>query len=155
VENFESWALDYIISEKAENKHIDDYISKISLQFVEIYQESSEAERLNLLYVCGAGYRKALEVLVKDYAISIKPDDKDDIENKLTLVTCIEKYLSTPKLKEIARRASWLGNDEVHYKKKWGEEVTKLRGAINLVVHFILQEKEANNLLEEMTKPKK
>lgn len=64
------------------------------------------------------GYRKALECLVKDFAISVHPEEKDKIP-PLPLAQCIEKYLDSPKLKNLAKASAWLGNDETHYTRKY------------------------------------
>lgn len=51
-------------------------IQTLSPQFVVTYSESLHAENLELESICGMGYRKSLEFLVKDYAISKNPDER-------------------------------------------------------------------------------
>ena len=43
-------------------------ISELSENFVEIYGQSQVAENQGLNKICGVGYRKALEFLIKDFA---------------------------------------------------------------------------------------
>ncbi|MEK0405122.1 hypothetical protein WNX62_16005, partial [Lactiplantibacillus plantarum] len=49
-------------------------ISDISPRFVSVYTQSFKAERIGLAELAGMGYRKALEMLVKDYAIHKFPN---------------------------------------------------------------------------------
>lgn len=92
-----------------------DNISRVSPRFVDIYNQAYQAEQLHLNDISGMGYRKALEFLVKDYLIFKSPDSKDEIE-RIGLSPCIDKlHTINPSLKDIAKRAAWLGNDETHY----------------------------------------
>ncbi|KKK63091.1 hypothetical protein LCGC14_2997790, partial [marine sediment metagenome] len=45
-------------------------IKEVSKSFCEIYKQASYAESYGLNEICGVGYRKSLEFLVKDYLIS-------------------------------------------------------------------------------------
>ncbi|MGF6947535.1 hypothetical protein QF028_000028 [Neobacillus sp. B4I6] len=45
-------------------------IQDISQQFVDVYNQASIAEQEGLHLICGVGYRKALEHLIKDFIIS-------------------------------------------------------------------------------------
>lgn len=56
-------------------------ISMLTPKFIEIYQQAEKAENSGLTELCGIGYRKALEFLVKDYAISNHPNSKEQIES--------------------------------------------------------------------------
>ena len=75
------------------------------------------AEQLKLDQICGIGYRKALEFLLKDFLIKEHPDKKEEIQKKL-LGRCIKEYIENPNLMDVAKRAAWLGNDQAHYFKK-------------------------------------
>ena len=69
-----------------------------------------------LTELCGIGYRKALEFLVKDYAISNHPEFKEQIES-FPLSKCITDYIDNEKIKTLAKASTWLGNDATHYVK--------------------------------------
>ena len=85
----------------------------------------------------GIGLRKALEFLVKDFALKEHPDKEDAIK-KTFLGSCIENYIDDANVKECARRAAWLGNDETHYLRKWTDkDVKDLKLLITLTVHWI------------------
>lgn len=89
-------------------------IVDFSPNFVEIYNEAYDAECQGLTNICGMGYRKALEFLVKDFLTHKSPEEKDEIV-KAPLATLINNRIENDKLKALASRTTWLGNDETHY----------------------------------------
>jgi hypothetical protein len=135
-----------------------DEIRSISATFCIIYGEAHQAEHFGLTQICGVGYRKSLEFLIKDYLIHNRPSDKASIEATM-LGPCIDKYVTDPRTKQVAQRATWLGNDETHYQRRWiGKDVQDLKLMINLVIHWIEAEHltaEALNSMPAPTKPKK
>ena len=94
------------------------------------------------------GYRKALEFLIKDYAISLNPNNSEEIKRKM-LGQCINDYMENDKLKALARASSWLGNDETHYvRQNIDYSLKDLKNFISATVDFIYMEltiKEAQN----------
>jgi hypothetical protein len=127
-----------------------DTTSQVSPLFEVIYNQAFAAEQQGLLEICGVGYRKALEFLIKDYAIKNNTGKKDHIE-KLLLGQVIEKYVSDDKIKNVAKRAVWLGNDETHYIRKWeGKNLSDLKRLIDLTVHWIEMEELTKSFSEEM-----
>ena len=92
---------------------------KIVSKFIKTYLQSLQAENYGLDELAGMGYRKAIEYLVKDWAIQNNTSEKDKIE-KLWLGTVIEDYYDGD-LKDILKRATWLGNDQAHYNKLFEE----------------------------------
>ena len=126
-------------------------ITELSSAFVKIYNEAYAAEQMSLMEICGVGYRKALEFLVKDYAIVGKDEETVEKIKKSFLGPCIESYVTDARIKEVAKRAVWLGNDETHYVRKWeNKDVQDLKGLIRLTIRWVEQEKETERLLEEM-----
>lgn len=112
-------------------------IQEVSPTFVDIYNQVIVAEAANLHQLTGIGLRKALEFLVKDYAISQKPKDADKIKAEW-LGRCINEYIDDPKIKQCAKLAAWLGNDETHYIRKWeGKDINDLKVLIRLTVNWI------------------
>jgi len=125
-------------------------IIEISDSFVTIYNQAYAAEQQNLTEICGVGYRKALEFLIKDYAILKVPTEKEKIEKKL-LGTCISDYVDDTRIKSVAKRAAWLGNDETHYIRKWeGKNLEDLKKLIDLTVHWIEMETLTKSFETEM-----
>ncbi|MFR9531559.1 MAG: hypothetical protein SNJ29_10315 [Rikenellaceae bacterium] len=129
-------------------------IKDLSADFCNIYNEAYAAEQMVLMQITGVGYRKALEFLIKDYLIYKTPGNKDAIKNKL-LMQCINDDVDDKRIKEIARRATWLGNDETHYTRKWeGKDVSHLKDLINMCLYWIEAEVVTAKILEEMPAPK-
>ena len=140
-----------------EHKSFSAIISEISPSFVRIYNQAYTAQQLSLSDICGVGYRKAIEFLIKDYIMSKLSDEgaKDRIKKKL-LMQCIEQDIDDTKIKAVAARATWLGNDETHYVRKWEEkDVNALCTLIDLTIHWIESEIESERLLNEMPEPRK
>ena len=109
-------------------------ISKISPSFCTIYNQSLSAEQDGLKEICGVGYRKAIEFLIKDYLISKSPDQTDSIKKK-SLSNCIKDDIVNDNIKAMAKRAAWLGNDETHYLRKWeGKELNDLKKLIDVTL---------------------
>ena len=112
-------------------------IESLSPSFASIYRQALATEALNLTQMTGLGLRKALEFLVKDYAISKFPQDQEVIKKK-PLGLCINEYLKEEYLRECARRATWLGNDETHYWREWkNHDVKDLKKLIRLTLRWL------------------
>ncbi|GAE86633.1 DUF4145 domain-containing protein [Bacteroides reticulotermitis] len=133
-------------------KTFSDILNELSPNFIEIYNQSHFAEQLGLNQICGTGYRKALEFLIKDYLMSINSEDKhQDIKTKF-LNNCIRDDIDNANIKKVAVRAVWLGNDETHYIRKWeNKDISDLKTLIGLTIHYIESEIQAKILLEEMS----
>ena len=93
-----------------------DDINDLSPGFVETYTQASAAEAEQLLQICGPGYRKSLEFLVKDYLCHKFPEDAEKIRSEL-LSQRINR-INDHRMKVLAERSTWIGNDETHYVKK-------------------------------------
>lgn len=114
-----------------------DGIQHLSPKFIKIYRQASDACVYGLDEVAGIGFRKALEFLIKDYAIHSNPDSEDDIR-RLFLSEVIRKYVHDDKIRTLAERASWLGNDETHYIRVFEDfNIDDLRKFIDALVVLI------------------
>lgn len=112
-------------------------VAKVSPQFVKIFTQASQAEAFGLGEVAGVGYRKALEFLVKDYCVTKSPGKEDDVK-KRPLAQVIENYVDNENVKQCAKRAVWLGNDETHYVRTWvDKDIKDLKLLIKLTVGWI------------------
>lgn len=106
-------------------------------RFCSVYNEALLAEHCQLNEICGMGYRKALEILIKDYAIEKNPDKEEEIK-KAMLVNCINNYIKSDKIQALSKASAWLGNDETHYEKRHtGHSVKELKLFIDAVVATI------------------
>lgn len=115
-------------------------ISSISPRFCDIYNQCHIAKNNNLTYLYGMGYRKAIEYLVKDYAIKENPGEQAVIENK-TLHNCIVDYFKNSEAKDALLACKWIGNDETHYvNNNTIEELFLCEQLIEDVLHYIRRE---------------
>lgn len=138
------------------SKSFSTIISDISSNFPDIYNQALKAETSNLDLICGTGYRKALEFLVKDYLIkkATNEEEKEDIKKEF-LGKSIKDRIVDASIQEVAKRATWLGNDETHYTRKWDEkDLQDLKKLIDLTVHWMEAESLTEQLLNDMPEGK-
>ena len=113
------------------------HINCLSPNFVKIYNEASQAESEGLLEICGLGYRKSLEFLIKDYLSFQFPDDTDEIE-QLPLGKLIKEKIENKNIRILAERCAWLGNDETHYVRKHEDyNVQDLKRFLDSIITYI------------------
>jgi hypothetical protein len=131
-----------VIPSNTSKKDFPSNIETVSPKFCQIYNESLNAENQGLTEICGMGYRKALEFLVKDFAINENPDDGESIKSKM-LAQCISEHIDSKKIQTLAKASAWLGNDETHYIRKHDDyDLNNLKSFINATVSFIDSELE-------------
>lgn len=124
-------------------------IEKVSETFVEVFSQANKAESEGLDQIAGVGYRKSLEFLIKDYAIRNNPDKEESIKKKM-LGPVITEYLTDfPKLQNLARAATWIGNDETHYVRRHDDkDIRDMKQFIKSASQFIAADYDAD-LAEE------
>ncbi|MGX0331905.1 hypothetical protein [Staphylococcus cohnii] len=124
-------------------------IDEISAEFNNIITQSSNAEVLKYDHLAGIGYRKAIEFLVKDYLIKCKHKDESKISNQ-QLGQCIS-YIDDTRINNLARAASWIGNDETHYVRKHVDkdvqDLKKFLHALTALVSLEISISEANKFI--------
>jgi hypothetical protein len=130
-------------------------IINISPNFCAIAEEAMNAEDRGWKLIAGPGFRKALEFLVKDYLCRLHPTESEKVKG-IALAACIANYVDHEKLKAMAARAAWLGNDETHYVRKWEDkDLTDLKKVITLTVHWIEMAEMTDSVLNDMPEGKK
>lgn len=129
--------------------------------FYKIYKEANAVDELGLSEVSGMVFRKSLEFLVKEFAkdgLGNVDNNKETLNeiNKMSLASCIKKYITDPNTKSMAERTAWLGNDETHYLRKWPEkDINDLKVLLKLTINSIENQLLINKYQEEMDKPRK
>jgi len=94
-------------------------IQDLSPRFVSLYEQSYTAEQNGHIELAGSGYRNAIEVLIKDFAIQ-KLNAHEDEVCKLKLYDAIGKYLKEINIDTSAADViRVLGNDYTHYQRKY------------------------------------
>ena len=105
--------------------------------FSDIYAEALAAKYCGLYHIYGMSLRKAVECLIKDYAVFKHPDDYETIAKK-DLCACIDLYLQNNDLKTLAHACRILGNNETHWiNKNTDEDLQALEGFIPALIAFI------------------
>lgn len=133
------WVLDSLAPRTFKKTSFTTEIETVSPTFVEIYNQAMTAEAVKLDQLVGLGLRKALEFIVKDFAISQATSDaeKKAIKKK-QLGRCIKEHIKDGPVQRAAKRATWLGNDETHYERRWQkQDITDLKRLVRLTVHAV------------------
>lgn len=130
-----------------------DEINNVSPSFETIYNQAAKAENARLDQICGAGYRRSIEFLIKDFVISILGEDQKAIENikELFLGKVIKNHIDDENIKNTAKMAVWLGNDETHYYRRWEDkDINDLKLLIKLTANWIEIKELTKNYSEDM-----
>lgn len=126
-------------------------IDEISQEFKNIITQSSNAEALKFDHLAGIGYRKAIEFLVKDYLIKCKNEDESKVSTQ-QLGQCISD-IDDARINNLARAASWIGNDETHYVRKHVDkdvqDLKKFLHALTALVSLEISISEANEFINK------
>ena len=118
-------------------RDFDDKLKKLSPQFVKVYNQALKAEEFSLDEIAGLGYRKSLEFLIKDFAIYNNPEKADEIKSTW-MMKCIKDYIDNDKIKTLAEKSEWIGNDEAHYVKIQDDrDINDMKNFIDALVYFI------------------
>lgn len=139
------YTLDSLLPKTAQPIHHSDILIEVSPTAIQILNQVALAEATDLDQLAGIGLRKALEFMVKDFAIRQEPAKADEIRKKM-LGACIDSYITDVNVKACAKRAAWLGNDETHYTRKWADRDIQdlhllIKLTMNAIENVILTEK--------------
>ena len=138
--------------EKVKPVELSEHIRQLSPNFCDVYAQSCKADDEHLDLIAGMGYRRALEFLCKDYAISIHSEDRDKIV-AMPLSQCIKKYIDKPVISQLAERVTWLGNDHAHYiSKHTDKDLSDLKRILELVIQWIDLEINSQLAITEIQK---
>jgi hypothetical protein len=133
-----------------EEPSVPDEVANVSPTFFEIYKQCAVANATGLDQVYGVGLRKALEFLVKDFAIWQEPGNGDAIKASL-LGNCIQKYVGDVSVRQVAELATWLGNDETHYERRWlDKDIKDLEILIDLTINAVTNAVRTKHYVEDM-----
>ena len=92
-------------------------------------------------------YRKALEILVKQYLIQQTPNEKDNILSE-ALSHSIAR-ISSSKIQSLAKAISWIGNDQTHMIQKHPDyNVPEMKRFMLALCHLIIAEHIADEAID-------
>ena len=142
--------IEYIGPVNPEKRNFDNVILEVSPQFSVIYNQAKAAEVYGLDQIAGCGYRRAFEFLIKDYLCYCNQDLTNEIKKEF-LGTCIKNRIDHPKLKQIAERTAWLGNDLTHYEQRYEDkDIEDLKLLIDLSIYWIAYNLLTDKAMEEI-----
>ncbi|MBR5529291.1 MAG: DUF4145 domain-containing protein [Oscillospiraceae bacterium] len=98
----------------------NDLLTNVSTRFVDSYNQALRAEIAGDIELAAIGYRKTLEILIKDYAINELNEDREKVVS-CNLINAISDYLGEQSLVKTADVVRILGNDYTHYERKYPE----------------------------------
>lgn len=101
----------------ADNDIVHDGLKTVSPDFERIHQQAYRAEMRGDFDIAAIGYRAALEILVKDFAIKVLKQDETEVASK-KLSRAIEEYSGSVELLETSDVVRMLGNDFAHYRRE-------------------------------------
>lgn len=112
-------------------------LEKISPRFIEMYNQSLQAEFAKSYDLAAIGFRTSLEILIKDFAITELYIPEDEAAKK-TLCDAISSYLGQTDLLKTADVVRILGNDHTHYKRKYPQhDFDLLKGYMDIFLKQI------------------
>jgi hypothetical protein len=150
-----TYFLRHLSPNEVQPPHTPMEVAKVSPMYVEIVGQVQSAIVLKLDQLVGIGLRKALEFLVKDYAILRQPARESDIKAAY-LKNVIEEFIDDNAVKQLALRATWLGNDETHYERRWEtKDIDDLKALVELTVSAINNKIVGERHIASMPDPKK
>lgn len=135
----------------------DQCINNISKDFQNLYNQAAKAEHYGCIDIAGAGYRKATEFLIRDFAKHMHPDKKEAIDKTEAVRNVVKNFLQDfPRLKEASDSALVLGNDETHYSKIYTDyDLSDLKDFINITCTEIAAEIKLRDLKQRKEEHKK
>lgn len=118
-------------------KYYDKHIADCSPRFIEIYNQALFCESNGQNNLAAIGYRSALEILIKDFAINeLQKPHEEVVQRKLA--KAIEVYLSDAALSVSADVVRILGNDATHYEQKYSDtDFAVLKAYMEIFVNAI------------------
>ena len=112
-------------------------INDTSPRFVKLYNQAYKAEYDNNYELAGSGYRNALEILIKDYAINVLKHKMEDVV-KFKLYGAITEYLPDVDMSNCADVVRILGNDNTHYERDYENiDFSVLKQYMNIFIDMI------------------
>ena len=132
--------IEEVIPPIMETVSVPDEVKAVSPRFKEIFEQSVIAKQQGLTDLAGMGFRKALEVLVKDSLVFTNVKTQEQVD-ELNLHDAINSFKANPQLIKAALQAKFIGNDYAHYKAKYtGYDIDGLKKLIDITVHWVCME---------------
>ncbi|MBE6152393.1 MAG: DUF4145 domain-containing protein [Firmicutes bacterium] len=118
-------------------RNFSEHITGVSSRFVKLYNQAYKAEYDGNYELAGCGYRNALEILIKDYAIKVLEESPEEVV-KCKLYNAIKLYLPDVDMGKCADVVRILGNDNTHYERDYENiDFQVLKQYLNIFIDMI------------------
>src|ERR1700733_7021455 len=123
-------------------------ISAISPSYAKIFGQALGAEQAGLDEIVGIALRRSLEVLVKDYAVSVaKTPELAYSASKSTVHDFLRRVLKDDIPEKTLDLMDWLGDDAFDYDRRWrGENIAKLKTTLAVIEQVIATAIDVNSV---------
>jgi hypothetical protein len=123
-------------------------INSVSPTYAKIFGEALAAEQAGLGEIVGIALRRSLEVLIKDYAISVaKTPEAAYSASKSNVHDFLRRVLKGDISEKTLALMNWLGDDAFDYERRWrGENIAKLKTAIAVIEQVIATAIDVNSI---------
>jgi hypothetical protein len=108
----------FLLSYPEPKNELPEKIIELSPRFHNLYSQAYCVELKGHFELAGCGYRNALEILIKDFAVKELKISEEEVQ-KQSLCTSIKKYLTKNLLNNAAEVVRILGNSYTHYKNEY------------------------------------
>ncbi|MGF3113528.1 DUF4145 domain-containing protein [Facklamia sp. P9177] len=115
----------------------DEKLEQLSPRFVSLYNQASFCEDNGYFDLAGMGYRAAMEILIKDYALGFELDTKEKIAQR-NLNRSIEHYFKNDETSQIAADVvRMFGNDFAHWDRNEDYSLEQLKQYLEIFIQTI------------------
>ena len=122
------------------SSQLPEVVTEMSPRFAQLYGQSYTAEMNGHIELAGSGYRNAIEVLIKDFAIEVLKVDRQEVVKK-SLYDAIGAYIDSKQLQNCADVIRLLGNDRTHYVAKYeGVDFETLKKYVDIFINTVENE---------------
>jgi hypothetical protein len=115
---------------------LPDAVADLAPAFVELYGEAREAEARRLHQLAAVGMRRALDLLVREFAAREHPDEAEELRG-LALGACIRRCVPDPLVREYAARLPGLDEDQAAFGGAGEPDPERLRVLARLLVNWL------------------
>lgn len=123
---------------KEQERYFEPLITNLSPRFVDMYNSTFKCEQAGAVELAGIGYRAAMELLIKDYALDFELASYEEIAKK-NLNRCIDTFFKNDSGAFIsADVVRLLGNNYAHWDKTEEQlDLQTLKAYLELVVQSV------------------
>ena len=121
----------------SDSSYTNKNLHSISPRFIDMYNQALRSESKGDIELAAIGFRSALEILVKDYAVNELKINVEEVSRK-SLFDAIGEYLKQKELLKTADVVRIFGNDYTHYQEKYpNKDFEILKSYMQIFLHLV------------------